>query len=349
MLQEDLQTIVSETKALLAAVADSVALTELEAAVMGRKGSFAEAIKGMATLSPAERPAAGMAMNTVKMELVALFEQAKERIEGGSGAAKSSEGFDVTMPGKSVARGHLHLITYAMEEIEAIFARQGFTRVRYPEVEWDYYAFEALNMPADHAARDEWETFFVTAKPVGEKGRMLLTPHTSSGQVREMRKYSGKGEPVRMLNIAKTYRRQIDVTHTPMFHQFEGLVVDRQVTITQLIGTLQYFVQEFFGPERKVRLRPYNFPFTEPSFEIDISCGICAGVECNYCKEGWSELGGAGMVHSKVLEFGGYNPKEFTGFAFGFGVERTYMMKNNLNIGDLRQLYSSDLNFLQQF
>lgn len=348
MLQEKLEALRLSTRKAIQEATSLDTLERVEFDVVGRKGTLTEAMKELKSVPVSEKPKVGQLINVIKKELQDLFELRRGEL-GGIESEDAGESIDITLPGKKIPQGHLHLITSAIEEIEAIFTRQGFTRVRYPEVEWDFFAFEALNMPKDHPARDEWETFFVTEKPIGDMGRILLTPHTSSGQVREMRKYSKQGEPIRMLNIAKCYRRQIDITHTPMFHQFEGLVVDRHVTITQLIGVLQYFVNEFFGADRKIRLRPYNFPFTEPSFEIDISCGICEGAGCSYCKEGWSELGGAGMVHAKVLEFGGYSPKEFTGFAFGFGVERTYMMKNNLNIPDVRLLYSNDLNFLEQF
>ncbi len=319
----------------------------LEIDMLGRKGEMTELMKGIADASVSEKPELGKIINETKRELEAAFEQKKASF--GAAVKETGEFFDVTLPGIKPPIGSLHPVTHAIEEIEELFKRLGFVRVRYPEVEWDYYAFEALNMPADHPARDEWETFFISEKPVGKLGRILLTPHTSSGQVREMRKYSADGLPVRMLNIAKTYRRQIDISHTPMFHQFEGLAVDRDITITQLIGTLEHFVKEFFSPDRKVRLRPFHFRFTEPSFEVDISCGLCNGAGCSYCKQGWSEIGGAGMVHPRVLEAGGYDPKEFTGFAFGFGVERTYLMKNQLNIGDLRLLYSNDIRFLEQF
>src|SRR3989339_621794 len=174
--------------------------------------------------------------------------------------------FDLTLPGAELSNGHLHLMTKAIREITEIFERIGFNRVRYPEVEWDYYAFETLNMPGDHPARDEWETFFIDDKPIGSKGKRLLTPHTSSGQVREMEK---KQLPIRMMNISKCYRRQIDISHVPMFHQFEGLLIDKEVTIADLKGTLDYFVREFFGEKRQARIRPFHFQFTEPSFEVD--------------------------------------------------------------------------------
>jgi phenylalanyl-tRNA synthetase alpha chain len=207
-------------------------------------------------------------------------------------------------------------------------------------------------MPANHPARDEWETFFIDYKD--KKGRrMVLTPHTSNGQVREMEK--GK-LPIRMINIAKCYRRQIDVSHTPMFHQFEGLYVDKNVSIGHLKGVLDYFVKQFFGPERKARIRPFHFQFTEPSFEVDVSCGICMGTgklqngqPCRLCKSGWLELGGAGMVHPAVLKNGGVDTTKYNGFAFGWGVERTYMMKAGTRLDDIRLLYSNDVRFLEQF
>lgn len=242
--------------------------------------------------------------------------------------------------------GSLHLVTQAITEITKVFEGIGFERVRYPEVEWDYFAFEGLNMPEGHPARDEWETFFIDT-PVNPKyGKMVLTPHTSSGQVREM---LTKRLPLRMINIAKCYRRQSDVSHVPMFHQFEGLIVDEDISIVNLKGTLDYFARSFFGENRKTRLRPYHFQFTEPSFEIDISCGNCSGVGCKLCKSGWLELGGAGMVHPNVLRAGKIDPTKYSGFAFGWGVERTYMMKGGTNIPDVRMLYSSDLRFLTQF
>ena len=257
---------------------------------------------------------------------------------------------DFTVPAKTPTTGSLHLITQAIDEITQIFEGLGFVRVRYPEIETDWYAFEALNMKSDHPARDEWETFFVN-NPENNKLKkpqtIVLTPHTSNGQVREMQRI--KTPPVRMLNIAKCYRRQSDVSHNPFFYQFEGLLVDKNISIAHLKGTLDYFVKNFFGPERETRLRPYHFQFTEPSFEIDISCGVCRGKGCKVCKQGWLELGGAGMVHPNVLKAGGIDSKKYSGFAFGWGVERTMMMKDNLNIDDVRKLYEPDLRFLRQF
>jgi phenylalanyl-tRNA synthetase alpha chain len=262
------------------------------------------------------------------------------------------------MPGERRTRGHLHPVSQAMEEITSIFERIGFTRVRYPEVDWDWYPFTSLNMPLDHPARDEWETFFVQAEPHTTKGKMVLTPHTSNGQVREMERLHSQ-PPIRMINIARCYRRQQDATHTQMFHQFEGLVVDKGISIEHLKGTLDYFAREFYGPGTKSRIRPFHFQFTEPSFEVDFSCHICGGIgsvsgaegpqKCKLCKSGWHEVGGAGMVHPNVLRAGGIDPKEYTGFAFGWGIERTYTLKPGLSIDDIRLLYSGDARFLEQF
>ena len=254
--------------------------------------------------------------------------------------------FDPTVPGKKPALGHTHLISQAIDEIEDVFKRIGFVRVRYPEVEWDWWAFGSLNFSKWHPARDEWETFFIDTKSDPKLGPMLLTPQTSSGQVREMKRIN---PPIRMLNIAKCYRRQSDVSHTQMFHQFEGLVIDKNIAITHLIGTLNYFAQNYFGFNRKIRLRPYDFVFTEPSFEIDITCDICSGKGCKVCKDGWLELAGAGLVHPNVLKNGGIDPNVYSGFAFGAGVERVLMMKSGLKIPDLRLLYGTDLDFLRQF
>jgi len=251
---------------------------------------------------------------------------------------------DVTTPGIEFPTGSTHLITQAIEDIEQIFLKLGFVRRRYPEVETDWYYAEGLNIPKDHPARDDQETFYV-----GDN--IVLTAHTSSGQLREME--LKKSPPIKMINIGKTYRRQADATHTSMFHQFEGLVIDKNINITHLLGVTEYFAKSYFGQDRRTRLRPHHFQFTEPSFEIDITCGLCHGTgivgksPCKICKSGWLELGGAGMVHPRVIKNGGLNPEECTGFAFGWGVERVLMMKTNLP--DIRLIYGDDIRFLNQF
>ncbi len=325
---------------------DSIkALEELKLQFLGKSGKLTHAIKDIAKLPQEKRPEVGFLANEVKQTIENLLEERKVQLLNQKSKAHHKT-LDVTLPGILPPLGHKHLITQAIEEITSIFDKIGFTRVKYPEVEWDWYAFEALNFPANHPARDDWETFFVKQKLNPKKGPVILTPHTSSGQVREMQ---AKTPPLRMLNIAKCYRRQSDVSHTPMFHQFEGLVVDKNIAITHLKGTLDYFVKSYFGEERVSRIRPYHFQFTEPSFEVDVSCGVCKGKGCKLCKEGWLELGGAGMVHPNVLRYGGVDAKKYNGFAFGWGVERVLMMKEGIEIDDLRLLYSNNLDFLEQF
>jgi phenylalanyl-tRNA synthetase alpha chain len=312
---------------------------------LGKSGKLTLAIKGVTKVAPERRKEFGVLANDVKQT---IEEAIKDKTENLKHKTKTAirEKIDVTNPGVKPPLGHLHLVTQAIEEISDIFGKIGFERVRYPEVEWDWYAFEALNFPEDHPARDDWETFFIKGQPDPKYGSMLLTPHTSSGQIREMQR---KQPPLRMLNIAKCYRRQSDVSHAPMFHQFEGLLIDKNISITHLKGTLDYFVKSWFGEKRESRIRPYHFQFTEPSFEVDVTCGVCLGKGCKLCKEGWLEMGGAGMVHPNVLEAGGINPQKYTGFAFGWGVERVLMMREGLKIDDLRILYSNSLDFLAQF
>ncbi len=329
----------------LAQIMDAQTIEEidrLEISYLGRSGKFTSLIKKIKDLELSEKKSTGALINDAKDAIYEVLARQKNKI-----SETSRVWFDPTVPGIKPKVGHLHLVTQAIDQIANTFEKIGFVRVRYPEVEWDWFAFESLNMPKNHPARDEWETFFVDNPPHPKYGQMVLTPHTSSGQVREMQRV--KTPPIRMINIAKCYRRQSDVSHVPMFHQFEGLVVDEGISIVHLKGTLDYFARNFFGAERKTRLRPFHFQFTEPSFEIDITCDICKGQGCKLCKEGWLELGGAGMVHPNVLRAGGIDPKKYSGFAFGWGVERTFMMRSGISIGDVRTLYSSDLNYLRQF
>ncbi len=328
-------------------------LEEIRLQFLGKSGSLTLIMKEIAKLPENKRPEMGKLANQVKQIIEDAIENAK--LSFYEQKIKKMQKIDVTDPGIKPPLGHLHLVTQAIEEITRIFERLGFTRVRYPEIEWDWYAFKALNFPENHPARDEWETFFIKQDPDPKKGPILLTPHTSSGQIREMerqvalQKTTGKEISIRMLNIAKTYRRQSDVSHTPMFHQFETLVVGKNISIADLKGVLEYFVKSYFGEERKSRIRPYHFQFTEPSFETDVSCGICDGKGCKLCKEGWLELGGAGMVHPNVLKNCGIDPKVYSGFASGWGVERVLLMREGMEIDDLRLLYSNKLEFLEQF
>lgn len=340
-MRDKLNNLKNEALAMIMPASDPEELENLRIQFLGKSGQIAEIAKLLKDLEPTDRAQIGVLFNDVKN---AITESLNSKLKGNN--LKPKIDFDSSLPGTYVKIGHLHPVTHAISEISSIFEKIAFTRVRYPEVEWDWYAFGALNFPPDHPARDDWETFFVDVSPHPKYGKMLLTPHTSSGQIREMERTK---PPIRMINIAKCYRRQSDVSHTVMFHQFEGLVIDENVNISNLRGTIEYFVKNFFGEKRTSRLRPYHFQFTEPSFEVDISCGICDGKGCRLCKEGWLELGGSGMVHPNVLKAGGIDPKKYTGFAFGWGVERCYMMKSGTKIDDIRLLYDNDIRFLNQF
>lgn len=329
-------------------------LEEIKLQFLGKSGTYTVAVKELKNLPIEKRPEVGQLANEVKHAIEeALIQKLQNLTQKTKATLKQT--IDITDPGIQPSLGHLHLITQAIDEITDIFQKIGFSRVRYPEIEWDFYAFTALNFPDNHPARDDWETFFIQQTPDTKKGPVVLTPHTSSGQVREMERAVKEAKTkntelsIKMLNIAKCYRRQSDVSHTQMFHQFEGLVVGKDISITHLKGTLDYFVKSYFGEKRISRIRPYHFQFTEPSFEVDVSCGICDGKGCKLCKQGWLELGGAGMVHPNVLTYGGIDPQKYTGFAFGWGVERVLMMKDGIEIDDLRLLYSNNLEFLQQF
>ncbi len=352
-MREQLLSLEKELLSGIAAITSAAELETFETTRLGRKGEFATLMKGLGALAADERKEVGQLANDAKNRVDAAFNAKRAELETLRLAELAkTERLDISLPPALPKRGSLHPSSQAMIDVAQIFSHLGFVRVEYPEVEWDHYAFESLNMPKDHPARDDWETFFIDAPTDKKWGRMLLTPHTSNGQVREME----KGQlPIRMINIGKCYRRQSDVTHSPMFHQFEGLLVDKGVAVTHLKGTLDYFVKAYFGPDRSVRLRPYHFRFTEPSFEIDVSCGRCGGTgirdgaKCRLCKEGWIELGGAGMVHPNVLKAGGIDPEEYSGFAFGWGVERTMMMRSGVEVDDIRELYRNDLRFLEQW
>lgn len=328
---------------------DTSSVLEQRELYLGKKGKFNELASALKTLLPESRKDAGRSLNELKKWL-------NEKLPEPEGGSKPlSKGADPTIPGKDLGVGHLHPMSHAIQEITSIFERIGFTRVRYPEVDGDYYVFEALNMPKNHPARDEWETFFVDA-PIDKKlGKIVLSTHTSNAHVREMERLNSQ-PPIRMINIARVYRRQADVTHTPMFHQFEGLVIDKGINIQHLKGTIEYFAKEFYGEGAKSRIRPFHFMFTEPSFEVDFSCTICDGKgvlqngeKCKFCKSGWHEVGGAGMVHPNVLKAGGIDPQVYSGFAFGWGIERTYTLRPGLHIDDIRSLYNGDLRLLNQF
>ena len=345
IMEEELIGIKNAALSFILEAEDLKTLEEVKLQFLGRSGKLTQTIKDITKISAEKRKEVGMLANEVKNTIEDAIKQREINLKHKTEKILRQK-IDVSNPGIKPPLGHLHLVTQAIEEISEIFEKIGYSRVRYPEVEWDWYAFTALNFPENHPARDDWETFFIKEKPNPEKGQMLLTPHTSSGQIREMQR---KKPPIKMLNIAKCYRRQSDVSHTPMFHQFEGLVISENISIVNLKGTLDYFVKSYFGEKRTSRIRPYHFQFTEPSFEVDVTCGVCLGRGCKLCKAGWLELGGAGIVHPNVLKATGIDPKKYSGFAFGWGVERVLMMKDGIEIDDLRLLYSNKLEFLEQF
>ncbi|MDR2422169.1 MAG: phenylalanine--tRNA ligase subunit alpha [Deltaproteobacteria bacterium] len=311
------------------------ALEEARVKYLGVKGQLTEQSRTVGSLPPAERPAAGQAVNLALKEAKAAHQAAAARLER---ANSQKPGLDVTLPGRRRALGRQHLISRTMDEICEIFERLGFSVVEGPEVETDYYNFEALNFPADHPSRDMQESLFV-----GEG--LLLRTHTSPVQIRTMEK---RKPPVWIVAPGKTYRRDDDITHSPMFHQVEGLVVDQGITMADLKGVLSAFATAFFSPDTAIRLRPSFFPFTEPSAEVDIACVLCGGRGCRLCKgSGWLELLGSGMVDPALYKYVGYEGEGVTGFAFGLGVDRAAMLKYGLS--NIRHLYEGDLRFLEQF
>lgn len=316
-------------------VRDQQELQALRIKILGKSGELTLFIKEISKLKAEERPEIGRLANEAKKTIEDAFGDRSKKI----GEAKRTFSIDITEPGKIPSIGHLHLVTQAINEIEDIFYGIGFTRRRYQEITSDWYNFEGLNVPKDHPSRDEQETFFLT------NGSILAT-HTSGGWLREMER---RKPPIRMVNISKCYRRQADTRHLWMFHQFEGLVIDKNINISHLKGTLDYFGKNFFGKDSKSRIRPHHFRYTEPSFEVDFLCNLCHGKGCKICKDGWLETGGSGMVHPTVLRNGGLNPEIYSGFAFGWGVERTLMERPGVNFDDIRMFYEPDLRILEQF
>ena len=315
-------------------------LNEIRVSILGKKGELTGVLKAMKDVAPEDRPKVGQLVNETRAEIERVMEEAKTRMERAIREARmKSEVIDVTLPAKKVRIGHRHPNTIAQEEVESIFIGMGYEVVEGPEIEKDYYNFEALNIPADHPAKDEQDTFYVN-------GDILLRTQTSGVQVHEMEK--GK-LPIRMIAPGRVFRSdELDATHSPSFHQIEGLVVDTNVTFADLKGTLAQFARELFGESTKVKFRPHHFPFTEPSAEMDVTCFKCGGAGCRFCKgEGWIEILGCGMVHPNVLKMSGIDPEKYTGFAFGMGLERIALLK--YEIDDLRLLYENDIRFLRQF
>ena len=338
-MKKQIETILLQALGDLDVVSSEDALQDIRVKYLGKKGALTTIMKGIGSLSPEERPQIGQVVNSVRTQLEEKIEITLAHIRNASKAESlQKERIDVTLPGRQRPTGSKHPITLVTEEITDIFAGLGFQVAEGPEIELDYYNFEALNFPKDHPARDMQDTFFVD-------DNILLRTHTSPVQVRTMLK---QAPPVRIIAPGTVYRCDSDATHSPMFHQVEGLMVDQGITFGDLKGILTIFVNQFFGKGIGVRLRPSFFPFTEPSAEVDIACVICKGKGCRVCKNsGWLEILGAGMVDPEVYRHVHYNPEIISGFAFGMGIERIAMLK--YGISDMRLLFENDLRFLRQF
>ena len=315
-------------------------LSEIRVKYLGKKGELTAVLRSMGSLSPEERPAFGQRANEVRAQIEAEIERRQTEMKSAMrDRALRAEKLDVTVPGEDVPFGHIHPLSRVQHEIEDIFIGMGYSIAEGPEVELDYYNFQALNIPENHPARDTQDTFYIT-------DNILLRSQTSPVQVRVMEKQK---PPIRIVSPGRVYRSDdVDATHSPLFHQFEGLVVDRGITMGDLKGMLELFAKNMFGADTRIRFRPHHFPFTEPSAEVDVSCFACGGKGCRLCKgEGWIEILGAGMVHPHVLSGCGIDPEEYSGFAFGLGIERIALLK--YHIDDMRLLYENDIRFISQF
>lgn len=338
-MEDELLRIKSEASACLEAAPDEKALETFRIQYLGRKGLFTSVMRGLGSVAAADRPRLGQLANTIKQELESAFDIKQEEILGSTGVPRETGGAnDLTLPGRATPFGRLHPVTRVMEEICTIFERLGFTVAEGPDVEIDFYNFEGLNIPQHHPARDMHDTFYISTN-------VLLRTHTSPMQVRTMEKQE---PPLRMIAPGKVYRCDSDITHTPMFHQVEGFLVDRNVSFADLKGILAVFIAKMFDDKTAIRFRPSFFPFTEPSAEVDIACVICGGKGCRVCKQtGWLEILGAGLIDPEVFKKVGYDPEVYSGFAFGLGVERIAMLK--YGITDIRLFYENDIRFLHQF
>jgi phenylalanyl-tRNA synthetase alpha chain len=329
----------------LAAIGKAQTKAELDAIEMeylGRKsGQISGLLSGIGKLEPAERAALGLAANEAKKAIEAALATRRSELEGARLAdIAETEAIDITFPGPPLARGHIHVLTQVRRQIETILESLGYQVEQGPEVETEWYNFEALNLGAGHPARENWDSFYFTPE-------LLLRAHTSPVQIRAMQRI--KEPPIYIITPGRAYRRDPpEATRLPYFSQVEGLAIDKALTVGDMKGTLLYMIQSLYGSERKVRVRPSYFPFTEPSFEFDVTCGICNGMGCKSCRhKGWLEVGGCGMVHPQVLRNGGIDPAEWNGYAWGFGIERMAMLKHDVD--DIRLFYESDLRFLEQF
>lgn len=339
-MREQLENILSRVREELASVQDTGALEQLRIKVMGKKGELTAILRGMGQIPAEQRPAMGQMVNEVRNKLESAIEEAKVRLALIEKEARlKKEAIDVTLPGTSRSRGSLHPMSIVLDDLLDIFTGMGFEVVEGPEVEYDYYNFELLNLPKHHPARDAQDTFYID-------DNIVLRTHTSPVQARIM---TTRKPPIRIVCPGRVYRAdEVDATHSPVFHQIEGLVIDENISIGDLKGTLDTFAHRLYGPGVTTRFRPSFFPFTEPSAEVDLTCANCGGEGCKMCKgTGWIEVLGSGMVNPKVLEMCGIDSKKYTGFAFGMGIERLAILR--YNIPDMRYLYENDLRFLKQF
>ncbi|MBC2158594.1 phenylalanine--tRNA ligase subunit alpha [Listeria booriae] len=340
---DQLEQLKQEAVAQITAATDLGTLNDLRVKYLGKKGPMTEIMKQMGKLSAEERPKVGVVANEVREQLTNAIQEKQDGLQAEEIKKQlAGETIDVTLPGTSVREGTAHLLTQVVEEIEDLFIGMGYTIAEGPEVEKDYYNFEALNLPKDHPARDMQDSFYITENT-------LLRTQTSPVQARVMEQHDFANGPIKIICPGKVYRRDNDdATHSHQFTQIEGLVVDENITLADLKGTLTVLAKKMFGEDREVRLRPSFFPFTEPSVEMDISCFKCGGEGCRVCKgTGWIEILGSGMVHPNVLEMSGIDSKKYSGFAFGMGPERVAMLK--YAVDDIRHLYTNDLRFTKQF
>ena len=339
-MKEKLQEIMKLAETQLQSIDSIKALEDMRVAFLGKKGELTQILKGMGALTAEERPIVGQLANEARAFIEGKMDEVKTALSSQAREEQlKTETIDVTMPGKAQELGHKHPMTNVIDEIKRIFIGMGYEIAEGPDVETDYYNFEALNIPANHPAKDEQDTFYV-------EGGFVLRTQTSPVQVRTMEK--GK-LPIRIIAPGKVFRSdEVDATHSPVFHQLEGLVIDKNITMGDLKGALAVFASELFGEGTKVRFRPHHFPFTEPSAEMDVACFACGGSGCRVCKdEGWIEVLGCGMVHPRVLEMSGIDPKVYSGFAFGMGLERIALQR--YRISDMRLLFENDMKFLTQF
>ena len=343
-MKEKLEQISKQTIAKIQEINSMQELNDLRVKVLGKKGELTEILRGMKDLSPEERPVVGAIVNTVRDEIESAISSAEEVLKQKELERKlEEEKIDITLPSSKVTRGSKHPINRTIEQIQDLFVSMGYDVIDGPELETDEFCFERLNLPKGHPARDMQDSFYITQED-------LLRTQTSAVQARVMLANEAKS-PIRMVTMGKTYRREDDATHSHQFNQVEGLVIDkkeRNVSLADLKGTLEVFVKEMLGDNLDLRFRPSYFPFTEPSYEVDVTCFKCGGKGCNLCKQtGWIEILGAGIVHPRVLEMNGYDPEKYGGFAFGTGIDRLAMFK--YGITDMRYLYANDVRFLKQF